>query len=202
MRKRTLLLFILLLLTPLFSAADDTDLLSQEYTLLAGRGNQASEIRYSRSEADIFMDSLTDVMREELVRSVLSENDEIILARMLWGEDRENPMYMRAAVIWCVFNRMDQSRLSVEQLITRIQFPGYREENPVTDWAVDLIRDVTIRYVLEQNGFRDAGRVLPREYLYYEQPQGKRYHIFKTRLKLSDTNNKVWDWSLPSPYSE
>ena len=83
MRKRTLLLFILLLLTPLFSAADDTDLLSQEYTLLAGRGNQASEIRYSRSEADIFMDSLTDVMREELVRSVLSENDEIILARML-----------------------------------------------------------------------------------------------------------------------
>ncbi len=201
--RRLLLLFLsLLLMIPLLSSAEEEAVVPPDWLLLGSAGNAASSIRRSRSEADIFMDSLTDVMKEELVRSVLSENDEIILARMLWGEDRENPMFMRAAVIWCVFNRMDQSKLPIEQLINKIQFPGYREENPVKDWAVDLIRDVTIRYVLEQNGFTDVGRVLPKEYLYYEQPQGKRYHIFKTKLKVGDKENKIWDWALPSPYND
>ena len=202
MRMLLLLFISVLLMIPLLSSAEEAAVIPPDWLLLGSAGNTASAIRRSRSEADIFMDSLTDVMREELVRSVLSENDELILARMLWGEDRENPMFMRAAIIWCVFNRMDQSRLPIEQLINQTQFPGYREENPVKNWAIDLIRDVAVRYVLEQNGFTDVGRVLPKEYLYYEQPPGKRYHIFKTRLKLSDKNNKIWDWSLPSPYNE
>ena len=201
--RRLLLLFIsVLLMIPLLSSAEEEAVIPPDWPLLGSTGSAASAIHRSRSEADIFMDSLTDVMKEELIRSVLSENDELILARMLWGEDRENPMYMRAAIIWCVFNRMDQSRLPIEQLINKTQFPGYREENPVKDWAINLIRDVAVRYVLEQNGFTDIGRVLPKEYLYYEQPPGKRYHIFKTRLKLSDKSNKIWDWSLPSPYDE
>ena len=202
MRRLASLFLFLLFLFPVMSAAGEADIIPPEYQMLASAGTATSAARYSRSEADIFMESLTDVMREELVRSVLSENDELILARMLWGEDRENPMYMRAAIIWCVFNRMDQSRLPIEQLINKTQFPGYREENPVKDWAIELIRDVAVRYVLEQNGFTDVGRVLPKEYLYYEQPPGKRYHIFKTKLKLSDKSNKIWDWSLPSPYDE
>ena len=202
MRRLASLFLFLLFLFPVMSAAGEADIIPPEYQMLASAGTAASAARYSRSEADIFMESLTDVMREELVRSVLSENDELILARMLWGEDRENPMYMRAAIIWCVFNRMDQSRLPIEQLINKTQFPGYREENPVKDWAIELIRDVAVRYVLEQNGFTDVGRVLPKEYLYYEQPPEKRYHIFKTKLKLSDKSNKIWDWSLPSPYDE
>ena len=139
--RRLLLLFIsVLLMIPLLSSAEEAAVIPPDWLLLGSAGNTASAIRRSRSEADIFMDSLTDVMREELVRSVLSENDELILARMLWGEDRENPMFMRAAIIWCVFNRMDQSRLPIEQLINQTQFPGYREENPVKDWAIDLIR--------------------------------------------------------------
>ena len=156
------------------------------------------KVAYARSSADYFMDSLDEVMREELVRSVLSENDEVILAKLLYGEDRENALYMRAAIIWCVFNRMDAGHLSVEKVVTHSQFPGYLVGNPVKSWAVDLVRDVAIRYVLELNGFSSVGRVLPKEYLYYEQPIGKRYHVFKTRLKLNDSVH--WDWSLPSPY--
>ena len=142
------------------------------------------------------------VMKEELVRSVISENDEIKMAKMLWGEDRANPMYMRAAIIWCVYNRMDAGHESIDNIINDTSFPGYRESHPVKDWAVSLIRDVTIRYVLELNGFTDVGRVLPKEYLFYEQPDGKYYHIFKTKLKYNDPSNKVWDWSLPSPYND
>ena len=160
------------------------------------------KIQYKRSEADIFMDSLDDVMKEELVRSVLSENDEILLAKMLYGEDRENPMYMRAAIIWCVFNRMEASNKSISDMITPAIFPGYMEGNPVKDWAINIIRDVTIRYVLEMNGFENVGRVLPKEYLWYEQFEGHRDHAFKTTLKVSDPNCILWDWSLPSPYKE
>lgn len=160
------------------------------------------KITHKKSDADVFMASLDDVMKEALVRSVISENDEIKLAKMLWGEDRSNPMYMRAAIIWCVYNRMDAGHESIDNIVNATSFPGYRESHPVKEWAVDLIRDVTIRYVLELNGFTDVGRVLPKEYLFYEQPEGKHYHIFKTKLKYSDPANKVWNWSLPSPYND
>ena len=160
------------------------------------------KIAHKKTDADVFMASLDDVMKEELVRSVISENDEIKMAKMLWGEDRANPMYMRAAIIWCVYNRMDTGHESIDNIINDTSFPGYRESHPVKDWAVSLIRDVTIRYVLELNGFTDVGRVLPKEYLFYEQPEGKYYHIFKTKLKYNDPSNKIWDWSLPSPYND
>ncbi len=160
------------------------------------------KIKYAMSEADIFMMTLDDAMKEALVREVLTENDEILLAKMLYGEDRENPTYMRAAIIWCVFNRMDASKKPISEDITPNIFPGYMPGNPVQDWAIKIIRDVTIRYVLEQNGFKDVGRVLPKEYLWYEQLEGHRDHTFKTTLKISDPECKRWDWSLPSPYKD
>ena len=158
------------------------------------------KIEYAMSEADVFMMSLTDTMKEELVRSVISERDEELLAKMLWGEDRENPMYMRAAIIWCVYNRMEAGNTPISEMINHDIFPGYFEEAPVKQWAIDIIRDVTIRYVLELNGFKDVGRVLPKEYLWYEQLPGHRHHTFKTTLKIADPNCVIWDWSLPSPY--
>lgn len=190
------LLCLLLMLVIPFTAVCAENI--PEATTSATADINTRKIAYAKSSADIFMDSLDDVMREELVRSVVSENDEIILAKMLYGEDRENPTYMRAAIIWCVFNRMDAGHSSISEVVTHERFPGYMSGNPVKRWAVELIWDVTIRYVLELNGFTSVGRVLPREYLYYEQPEGKRYHVFKTGPKLS--NSIHWDWSLPSPY--
>lgn len=160
------------------------------------------KLQYKKSDADTFMDTLDDVMREELVRSILSERDEELLAKMLYGEDRENKTYMRAAVIWCVFNRMDANNTPVSEMINVTQFPGYSEWNPVEKWALDIIWDVTIRYVLELNGFENVGRVLPKEYRYYEHGVGRRYHWFKTTLSSYDPNCVIWDWSLPSPYED
>lgn len=160
------------------------------------------KVQYALSDADIFMRTLDDTMREAIVRDVLSENDEILLAKMLYGEDRENPMYMRAAIIWCVYNRVDASHRPISDIVTPSIFPGYMSGNPVEKWAVDLIWDVTIRYVLEQNGFENVGRVLPKNYLWYEQLEGHRDHVFKTTLKISDPKCVRWDWSLPSPYKD
>ena len=160
------------------------------------------KIKYSPSEADIFMMTLDDAMKEELVREVLTESDEILLAKMLYGEDRENPTYMRAAIIWCVYNRLDANKKPISEDVTHEIFPGYMSGNPVKQWAIDIVRDVTIRYVLEQNGFTDVGRVLPKEYRWYEQLEGHRDHVFKTTIKISDPECKRWDWSLPSPYKD
>lgn len=160
------------------------------------------KIKYSPSEADIFMMTLDDAMKEALVREVLTESDEILLAKMLYGEDRENPTYMRAAIIWCVYNRLDANKKPISEDVTHEIFPGYMSGNPVQQWAIDIVRDVTIRYVLEQNGFTDVGRVLPKEYRWYEQLEGHRDHVFKTTIKISDPECKRWDWSLPSPYKD
>ncbi len=158
------------------------------------------KVSYAPSSADIFMDSIDDIMKEELVRSVISEDEEALMARMIWGEDRENPYYQRAAVIWVVFNRMDAWGYRIENIVNEKQFGGYHPGNPVKPWAVDLVRDVTIRYVLEQNGFTDVGRTLPKAYLYFENIPPRRDHIFKIKERLSDKTNTTWDWSLPSPY--
>lgn len=175
--------------------------LSVLFTIAYGE-KQAKDIKveYRTSEADIFMRTLDEVMKDELVRAVLTENDEILLAKMLFGEDRANPTYMRAAVIWCVYNRMDAGHESISSIVNHEIFPGYFPSNPVEQWAIDIVRDVTIRYVLEQNGFTDVGRVLPKEYLWYEQLEGYGYHTFKTTLSINDPACVRWDWSLPSPY--
>ena len=117
---------LFLSILPAFSVAEDEAGISER------------KVQYALSDADIFMRTLDDTMREAIVRDVLSENDEILLARMLYGEDRENPMYMRAAIIWCVYNRVDASNKPISEIVTPAIFPGYMSGNPVQKWAVDL----------------------------------------------------------------
>lgn len=163
---------------------------------------QERKVQYAISSTDLFMNTLDDVMKEELVRSVISEADEERIAKMLYGEDRRNPTYMRAAVVWCVYNRMDASNRPISEDIVHDIFHGYRDGNPVEPWAVSIVRDVTIRYVLEKNGFKNVGRVLPKEYMWFEELEGETVNTFKTTIRISDPECKRWDWSLPSPYAD
>lgn len=163
---------------------------------------QERKVQYAISSTDLFMNTLDDVMKEELVRSVISEADEERIAKMLYGEDRCSPTYKRAAVVWCVFNRMDANNRPISKDIVPEIFHGYRDGYPVQPWAVAIVRDVAIRYVLEKNGFKNVGRVLPKEYLWFEELEGDTFNTFKTTARISDPNCKIWDWSLPSPYPD
>ena len=191
-RTAVILITAMLLLTVSFYAAADayTD---AGYAVKEACGMQSAEY---------FMETMTEETEEKIVRSILSPKDEELLARMLWGEDRENPTYMRAAIIWCVYNRMENSGYPVSTIVTQEQFAGYMPSNPVRDWARDIVRDVTVRYVLEQNGFEDVGRVLPKRFIYYGMADEKRIHIFRNKLSADDPNYERWDWSLPSPYGD
>lgn len=148
---------------------------------------------------DVPMDDMTDEMKDALIRSVISEDEEIKLAKMLYGEERQYGYIERAAIIWHVFNRVDSpdEANSVSKDLTHAHYSGYLKSNPVEPWAIWVVRDVAWRYACEQQGYTDVGRVLPREYCYMAMHRG--HNRFRDKYKGA---KKYWDWSIPSPYEE
>lgn len=131
--------------------------------------------------------------------SKITERDIVLCAKLLWGEARGvKSKAEKAAVIWCVLNRIDAGYAStIEKVITaRGQFTGYKRSNPVTDELYELARDVLMRYYLEKAGIQNAGRTLPKDYLWFTGYRGRN----RFRNKYRSTN--YWDWSLPDPYTE
>lgn len=124
------------------------------------------------------------------------QSDVDALARMLYGEARGVDSDMeKAACVWCVLNRVDDSRFpdTVTGVLTQPnQFYGYSSGFPVWEELAELAEDVLIRWHKEQEGQEDAGRVLPVEYLYFTG-DGVR-NTFRT------SSGTVWDWSLENPY--
>lgn len=125
-------------------------------------------------------------------------NDIERIARTLWGECRGvNSTTRQAAVVWCIFNRIDDPRWpnNIAEVCIHSQFNGYKPDNPIDTQLFDLALDVYTRYYREKAGDPDAGRVLPKEYVYFSG-DGKENN-FRDQYK---ENYTVWDWSLPSPY--
>lgn len=148
----------------------------------------------------ILVSDLTQDHIDHLVRQVITEEDEKVLAKCIYGEDRyDNTLIMhKAAVIWCILNRLDSGIWgdTVSEVIkSPNQFSGYKNGNPVKDWAVKLVRDVVLRYQLEKFGYKDVGRVLPEGWLYFGSSNGHR-----NRFRKEYNSTQYWDWSLPDPY--
>lgn len=148
---------------------------------------------------DVPMDDMTDEMKEALIRSVITEEEETELAKMLWGEERQYDYRERAAVIWHVFNRVDSplEANSVSKDLTHAHYSGYLKSNPVEDWAVWVVRDVAWRYACEREGYTEVGRVLPKEFCYMAMNRG--HNRFRDAYKGA---KHYWDWSIDSPYKE
>jgi hypothetical protein len=101
----------------------------------------------------------------------------------------------RAAVAWCILNRVDAWGWSIERVVTApYQFQGYRPNGDCPQEHLDLAADVLARWRAEKNGAKDAGRVLPADYLYF-MGDGVQNHFTKEYL-----NTNYWDWSLADPY--
>lgn len=131
--------------------------------------------------------------------SAYQENrDAIMLAKLLYGEARGiDSEAEKAAVAWCVLNRVDDARFpdTVEEVITQPnQFEGYAKEHPVQSNLYLLAVDVLSRWEQEKWAGRVAGRVLPKEYCYFTG-DGK-HNFFSDDVRCIT----VWDWSYPDPY--
>lgn len=130
---------------------------------------------------------------------IFTAYDAELIGRTIWGEaEGVQSKAERAAVAWCVLNRVDARGVTIEEAVTaRKQFQGYR---PADQWGecpqehIELAMDVLLRWEAEKNGAENVGRVLPAEYQYF-MGDGERNHFTVEYL-----GTDAWDWSMASPY--
>lgn len=101
----------------------------------------------------------------------------------------------RAAVIWCILNRVDAGYGDFEEVATAPNQFAYYPNTRIVKEFYELAEDVLDRWSQEKAGIKDVGRVLPQDYLWF-RGNGK-VNIFRNKYK---GNYKIWDWSLPDPY--
>ena len=135
-------------------------------------------------------------VREEAEAPELDPAEVELLGRTIWGEAGGiESKAERAAVAWCILNRVDAHGLTIEEVVTAPnQFLGYTEAGECPQEHMDLAADVLARWYAEKNGAEDVGRVLPANYLYFYGDGQNNY--FSIEWQGSD----YWDWSLCNPY--
>lgn len=122
------------------------------------------------------------------------------IGRTIWGEaDGVKSKAERAAVAWCILNRVDERGQTIEEVVTAPkQFHGYR---PADKWGecpqrhLDLAADVLARWYAEKDGEENVGRVLPAAYTFFVG-DGERNH-FSIEWQGTD----FWNWSMSDPYT-
>ena len=103
----------------------------------------------------------------------------------------------KAAVVWCVLNRVDAEGWpdTVAEVITQPnQFAGYSPDYPATEELKAIAADVMTRWERERREGGDVGRVLPDEYFFFTG-DGEHNH-FRTEY----SGGTFWDWTLENPY--
>ena len=133
-----------------------------------------------------------------------TEDDVVILAKIIQVEAGGISSFAeRAAVAWCILNRVDYdgSSYSFPSTIAGCATePGqfaYYSGTQYTEENYWIAADVLERWNFEQNGYTDVGRTLPSEYLFFSG-DGSHNH-FRTDIGYG---NGSYDWSLGSPYEE
>lgn len=126
----------------------------------------------------------------------LDPRDVEYIGRTIWGEaGGVQSEAERAAVAWCILNRVDASGDSIEEVVTApSQFHGYRPNGDCPQAHLDLAADVLTRWQAEKNGETHVGRTLPASYLYFIG-DGERNHFSKEYGSTA-----YWDWTLINPY--
>lgn len=85
-----------------------------------------------------------------------TDEEVIVLAKMLWGEARGvSSDAEKAACVWCALNRVDHGYGDIITIVTTPkQFVGYKEKNPVDDDLITLCIDVLTRWYAEREKVR------------------------------------------------
>lgn len=119
-----------------------------------------------------------------------------LIGRTIWGEaGGVESEAERAAVAWCILNRVDAWDMTIEDVVTAPhQFYGYRTDGTCPQEHLDLAEDVLSRWESEKLGTCASGRTLPAGYLYFTG-DGSRNHFTKEW-----GSSETWTWVLPNPY--
>ena len=98
-----------------------------------------------------------------------TEADVIALAQMLYGEARGCTVDNQMKCVWCVLNRVDDSRFpdTIQGVLSQpSQFHGYSPDFPVWDELKEVALDVLTRWSMEKQGAKVA-RELPDTYCWF-----------------------------------
>ena len=98
-----------------------------------------------------------------------TDADVVAVAKMLWGEARGCELDNQQKAVWCVLNRVDDSRFpdTIQGVLSQpSQFHGYSPDFPVWDELKEVALDVLTRWSLEKQGVT-VERELPNTYLWF-----------------------------------
>lgn len=126
--------------------------------------------------------------------------DADILAKVMYTECRGvKSDTEKAAVAWCVLNRVDHPDYpnTIREVVTQSGQFAWNKNAPVTIELLTLAQDVLLRWELEKLGQGDVGRVLPKEYIYFAGDGEE--NRFRATFRGS---TYYWDWAMESPYEE
>ena len=154
-----------------------------------------TKINYS----DTIQVLVTPELKQKIEYLVSTYDNEIIMATKVMVVEAGGvyPLSHRAAVVWCILNRADATGNSISSIITAPHQFAWIPSKSYSQEQYDLVKDIFTRWLLEKEGFENVGRVLPEEYKWF-RGDGSQNH-FRNAYSGSYT---IWDWGLPSPYSE
>lgn len=170
--------------------------------VLVGIVTAALAVKADKPETlPVFVEKPTPVImtiEEEEPEDTYTPNPEEVelIGRTIWGEaGGVESKAERAAVAWCILNRVDAWGKSIEEVVTApMQFLGYRPEGECPQEHLDLAADVLTRWNAEKEGEENVGRTLPADYLYF-YGDGERNHF-----SIEWRSGIYWSWTLTSPY--
>lgn len=138
------------------------------------------------------------VEQVSLATANLATKDEInMLTKLLYMEARGvDSDTEKAAVIWCVLNRVDSPLYpnTIAEVLTQPKQFAYNETAPIQPNLQNIVTDVLSRWYAEKMFTADVGRVLPKEYIYFDGDGAHNY------FRAEHKSGQAWDWCLLSPY--
>lgn len=133
---------------------------------------------------------------EDNIIIYFTEDNVIDIAKVLYEECRGiSSKTEQACVAWIVLNRIENDASEIHDIVRAPYQFSFTEDTPVWDNLYELAYDVLYRWNLEQNGFDDVGRVLPKSYKYFRGDGETNY--FRNGFEYPYS---IWDYSLESPY--
>lgn len=169
------------------------------YELTDGAAIRSAEKEPQQEPAAAVVSETIIRCAEESEQEEHNQDTIMALAKTVWGEASGCTTTEQAAVVWCVLNRVDSPDFPddpLEVVQQQNQFSGYSPDYPVWPELLAIAEDVLDRWELEKTAVGDVGRVLPKEYVFFEGDG--RHNYFRTEYR----GGTVWNWSLDSPYEE
>ncbi|MCI8331642.1 MAG: hypothetical protein HFE78_02305 [Clostridiales bacterium] len=125
----------------------------------------------------------------------ISDEELTLLAQLIQGEAGSSPLTQKAAIVWVVFNRIDNGYGDLTDVVTGGAFHGWGEWQEASEENKMLAKDVYIRWQAEKAGFTEVGRIIPPNCCHFSG------NGMRNLFRVGGLKGEVWDFRWQSPYN-